>query len=641
MPLRGVVPPLVTPLVDDELDKKGLDRLLGRQLASGVRGLFILGTTGEGPSLRYRVRRALVDAVTNTVAGRKPVLVGITDTSLSESIDAARCAEAAGADAVVYAPPCYFPTSQQSLADAVRQLADQSPLPVLLYNMPALTKTVYEIDTVAKLLDEPNVVGLKDSSGDLEYFRQLLALRKDRPAWTLMTGPEHLMAPSVQMGGDGGVCGGANICPELFAELFDAAANGDSPQVARLQAKVELLGALYNQSSDRGVAVIQGVKAALAALRLCTPELCSPYRSLPSDCEQAVAEVLRELGLLNPNDLAQRASNPSGFTLVELLTVIAIVGVLVALLIPAVQAAREATRRAECKNHLKQISLAMLVHESAHGHLPTGGWGFRMVGDAGSGYGRKQPGGWAYNILEYIEQGPRRDLGGPILKELKRLRPVLEEQFVEMNELVTTPIPMWMCPSRRPAIAYPFVNQSIPFLAFNAPECRSGIPRAPTCYVARGDYRANAGNVNRREEPGSVFMRSWFSDGARQTGVVYQCSRVSFQMITDGASKTALIGEKSLNPADYGTGLHSSDDQCVYTGHDQDNQGYTANGADRMPPVQDGTTTKDRTRWRFGGPHTYGMHMALCDGAVETISYNVDQDTFALLGGRNDQVDAP
>lgn len=292
------MPPLVTPLVDDELDKKGLDRLLSRMMASGVHGLFLLGTTGEGPSLSYRLRRALVDSVTTIVAGRKPVFVGITDTSLSESIDAARCAEAAGADAVVYAPPCYFPTSQQSLADGLRQLADQSPLPVLLYDMPALTKTKFEIDTVASLLDEPNIVGLKDSSGDLEYFRQLLDLRKDRPSWTLMTGPEHLMAPSVAMGGDGGVCGGANVHPGLFAELFDAAANGAAPRVETLQKKVEILGGLYSLSEDRGVAVIQGVKAALAALGICSSELCSPYHPLPADRGQAVLEVLAEVGLI-------------------------------------------------------------------------------------------------------------------------------------------------------------------------------------------------------------------------------------------------------------------------------------------------------------------------------------------------------
>lgn len=333
-----------------------------------------------------------------------------------------------------------------------------------------------------------------------------------------------------------------------------------------------------------------------------------------------------------------------GFTLVELLAVIAIIGVLVAILLPAIQAARESARRTQCKNHLKQIALAMLVHESAHGHLPTGGWGYRMVGDAASGYGRDQPGGWAYNILEYIEQGPRRELGGSIVKELASFRSVPREQFLEMNELVSTPIPMFMCPSRRPAIAYPLIDRTLPYLAYNARECKAGTPNSPKCYVARGDYRANAGNLNRGEEPAGVLQSptyEWFSDKARQSGVVYQRSVVTIGQILDGTSKTALVGEKSLNPADYETGEHSSDDQCVYTGHDQDNAGYTANGSERMPPLKDGETRRDATRWRFGGPHTSGMYMALCDGSVDLIPFDIDSDVFALLGGRDDQTDSP
>ncbi|MCO6046232.1 dihydrodipicolinate synthase family protein [Aeoliella sp. ICT_H6.2] len=313
-PLRGIVPPMVTPLVDDELDKQGLDKLLRRLLESPVHGLFVLGTTGEGPSLSYRARRTLVDAVTSTVNGRKPVLVGVTDTSLSEAIDAARCAEAAGADAVVYAPPCYLPITQASLADGVRRLADQSPLPVMLYNMPALTKSWFEIDTVTKLIDEPNIVGLKDSSGDLEYFRRLLEVKTLRSSWTLMTGPEHLMAESVAMGGDGGVSGGANIYPRLFTELFDAADRGHEVSAATLQARLQVLGRLYAISPDRGISPIQGIKAALATLGICSAELCAPYRGLPACSLPVVAEVLRDLELLPPDGKTEAAALASTST---------------------------------------------------------------------------------------------------------------------------------------------------------------------------------------------------------------------------------------------------------------------------------------------------------------------------------------
>ena len=100
-----------------------------------------------------------------------------------------------------------------------------------------------------------------------------------------------------------------------------------------------------------------------------------------------------------------------GFTLVELLVVITIIGILIALLLPAVQSAREAARRTQCSNNLKQLALACLVHESTHGFFPTGGWGWHWVGDPDMGFDLKQPGGWIYNILPYIEQGALHDLG--------------------------------------------------------------------------------------------------------------------------------------------------------------------------------------------------------------------------------------
>ncbi len=326
--------------------------------------------------------------------------------------------------------------------------------------------------------------------------------------------------------------------------------------------------------------------------------------------------------------------------MVELLVVVAIIGLLVALLLPAIQAAREAARRLQCKNHLKQIALAMLNHESSQRHLPTGGWGYRWVGDAASGYGEDQPGGWAYNILEYLENGPARELGGAIKYDLSLRNTISDQRHDEMRQLVTTPLGVFMCPSRREARGYPLVDSQFGYLAWNTRHCEAVPSGLATCLVARGDYRANAGNKNRGEEvgptPRSIPGHQWRFRNTVQNGVVYQRSEVGMQKITDGASHTLLVGEKSMNPRDYTTGLHSSDDQCVFTGHDQDNAGYTASGQDRMPPVQDGNLLSDFTRWRFGSAHPGGMHSARCDGSVDNVSYEIDEDVFAGLGGRND-----
>lgn len=295
-PLRGIVPPLVTPLTPaEELDRAALERLVENVLAGGVHGLFVLGTTGEGPSLSYTVRRAMVEATCEIAAGRAPVLVGVTDTSLAEAIDMSLAATEAGADAVVFAPPCYFPIDQADLARAVRRLAADSPLPVMLYNMPALTKTIFEPETVRQLADEPTVIGLKDSSGDLEYFRQMRQVMRQRSDWSLMAGPEHLLAETVAIGGDGGVCGGANVFPRLFVRLFEACVSGDAAASQELCGRVDRLGDLYRLGTNPALAVIQGIKAALAERGVCAATLCSPFSPLCNGEVDMVRSILRDV----------------------------------------------------------------------------------------------------------------------------------------------------------------------------------------------------------------------------------------------------------------------------------------------------------------------------------------------------------
>src|ERR1051325_140825 len=208
-PLTGIVPPLVTPLRDrDDLDVPGLERLLEHVLGGGVSGLFILGTTGEGPSLSHPLRRELIGRVCRQVRRRVPILVGITDTSFVESVSLARHAAETGADAVVAAPPYYLPEAQPELQEYLDHLVPELPLPLFLYNMPPLTKVVIEPETVRRAMDNPLIVGLKDSSGDMDYFRQAAALLPSRPKWSLLVGPEEKLAEAIALGGHGGVNGG-------------------------------------------------------------------------------------------------------------------------------------------------------------------------------------------------------------------------------------------------------------------------------------------------------------------------------------------------------------------------------------------------------------------------------------------------
>ena len=178
-PLRGIIPPMVTPLSDrDTLDHAGLERLIEHMISGGIHGLFILGTTGEGPSLSYRLRCELIERTCAQVAGRIPVLVAVTDTAFVESVNLANHAAEAGAAAAVFSAPYYFPAGQPELLEYVTHLVEEMPLPVFLYNMPSLTKTTFGLELLAEAVQMPQIVGLKDSSGDLDYFRQAVAVAK-------------------------------------------------------------------------------------------------------------------------------------------------------------------------------------------------------------------------------------------------------------------------------------------------------------------------------------------------------------------------------------------------------------------------------------------------------------------------------
>ena len=239
LPLTGVVPPMVTPLrARDELDVAGVERLIEHILAGGVSGLFILGTTGEGPSLSYRLRRELITLACRQVRGRVPVLVGITDTAFVESVNLARHAADAGVDALVLAPPYYLPPGQPELQEYLEHLVAELPLPLFLYNMPGLTKVQYEMDCLRRAMDIPRIVGLKDSSNNMSYFKDALDLLKHRPDWTLLVGPEERLAETVLAGGHGGVNGGANLFPKLYVQLYQAARAGDASRTDQLHAQV-------------------------------------------------------------------------------------------------------------------------------------------------------------------------------------------------------------------------------------------------------------------------------------------------------------------------------------------------------------------------------------------------------------------
>jgi len=294
--LSGIIPPVVTPLCGrDALDVAGLERLVEHVVGGGVSGLFILGTTGEGPSLSYHLRRELIQRVCSQVNRRVPVLVGITDTAFVESVNLARHAAEVGADAVVAAPPYYLPEAQPELREYLDHLLAELPVPLYLYNMPALTKVNVEAETLRWALDQPRILGLKDSSGDPEYFRSAARLLRQRPDWSLFIGPEEKLLVALQTGGHGGVSGGANLFPELYVGLHRAFQAGNLVRAGELQAQIQRVSDALYRIGKHSSAIIKGIKGALACRGLCDDFMAEPFHRFRSEERALLMERLKEL----------------------------------------------------------------------------------------------------------------------------------------------------------------------------------------------------------------------------------------------------------------------------------------------------------------------------------------------------------
>lgn len=297
--LRGIVPPMITPLIDtDTLDTKGVENLVEHLIKGGVSGIFILGTTGEAQHLSVKIKAELIKKTCVCVNGRVPVLVGITDTSVYESIKLAEIAAEYKAEAVVAAPPYYFALGQPELIEYYTLLADKCSLPLYLYNMPSHTKTMIEPDTVMALSKHKNIIGLKDSSANGVYFCKLLTLFKDQPEFELFVGPEEMMASVVLMGASGGVSGGANVYPEIFVDVYNAAASKNVDKTIELQNKMMLVSQELYGIGRFGSSYIKGIKTALSLKGICSDFLAQPFNLFKDPEKEKVKTAVEKLDKL-------------------------------------------------------------------------------------------------------------------------------------------------------------------------------------------------------------------------------------------------------------------------------------------------------------------------------------------------------
>jgi len=313
-----------------------------------------------------------------------------------------------------------------------------------------------------------------------------------------------------------------------------------------------------------------------------------------------------------------------GFTLVELLVVITIIGILISLLLPAVQSAREAARRAACSNNLKQLGLACLQHLETNGHLPTGGWLWRTSGDPDRGFSKKQPGGWHFNILPFIEQDALHQMGANSDDATRRSEGKLRAE---------TPVALFSCPSRRKPGAYPGngLTTDVP-LNIDAPD-----------EWGKTDYAANAGTDDAIDwTADSMSELEALTDADWQTkagtapearGVIFCRSMVRMAHIRDGSSNTYLVGEKYVNPDDYEGAEDWGDDQGWDTGYDHDVLRWAKDLATHRPAQDRPSYTNQKI---FGSAHPGSFNIVFCDGSVHAISYAIDTEIHTCLADRKD-----
>ncbi len=316
------------------------------------------------------------------------------------------------------------------------------------------------------------------------------------------------------------------------------------------------------------------------------------------------------------------------FTLVELLVVIAIIGILVTLLLPAIQAARESARRTHCQNNTRNLAVACITHMEAVKSLPTSGWGYAWAGDPDRGFGRRQPGGWIYSILPYIEQGSLHAAGGG--------RPQAEKSKFHAKRLAT-PLTVLRCPTRNRPDTKKFDKKD--YINISAGD------QPPE--VATTDYAGNGGSQgfqnaspNKVKGPDLSYLSKpdeevykFHSAGTllQHNGATFVRSEVKARHCVDGMTKTYLIGERYLHFTSYETTV-GDDDQSWDSGYDWDANRWT-----NVAPRYDQDSGSTSSNSMFGSAHLSTFNMAFCDGTVRAVPYEIDPAIHKSLGARNDR----
>jgi 2-dehydro-3-deoxy-D-pentonate aldolase len=294
----GLIPAMVTPFDDrGEVDLRATEAVVEHLIDAKVDGISPLGSTGESSHLTGDERKRFAEEVTRIVAGRVPLLIGVGAAGTRETIDLARHAESVGADGVLVVSPFYWKVSEEALFKHFAAVAESVDIPALIYNLPVLTGIDLSPSLVVRLAREcPNVKGLKDTV--TEYSHIWSVLREVKPLksdFSVLAGFEDLILPSMLAGGDGSICGLANVAPDLFVGLVRAAHNGDLGEAAELHRRVLSLMGLVSLSDTP----LGAIKLAMNVLGVpISPAVRGPALPASEEARAKVEAVLCEAHLM-------------------------------------------------------------------------------------------------------------------------------------------------------------------------------------------------------------------------------------------------------------------------------------------------------------------------------------------------------
>jgi 4-hydroxy-tetrahydrodipicolinate synthase len=291
---KGIVVPLITPVDKQErIDEPSLRKLVSFLIDGGVHGIFVNSTTGEGLLLREEEKKRILEIVIDQVRGRVTVYAGVSDTGTARALDNVAFAEKAGADVLVAHPPFYFPPNDQAeLYDYFASLAQATAKPFMLYNIPFTTKAFIHLNTVKKLMQIENMIGLKDSSVDFVYLMNLIELKKERPDFSIFIGKTHMWAAGILSGADGGLDGISNLIPSHCVNLYESIVNQTEDCYER-QREINEIWRVYECRSFLG-----GIKTAVSMLGLCQPHVLSPTLPASEEEKLKIKGILQRYHLL-------------------------------------------------------------------------------------------------------------------------------------------------------------------------------------------------------------------------------------------------------------------------------------------------------------------------------------------------------